>query len=44
MSIRGLDPKEEGKARLEPNDKLPKFQIRAVAEKFTFIGQDYQRT
>ena len=25
MSIRGLDPKEEGRARLEPNDKLPKI-------------------
>ena len=39
MSMRDLDPKEEGRMRPEPNDELQKIQIGAVAEKFTFIGQ-----
>ena len=38
MSMRDLDPREERRARLEPNDELQKIQIRAVAENFMFIG------
>ena len=37
MSMRDLDPREERRARLEPNDELQKIQIRAVAENFMFI-------
>ena len=38
MNIRDLDPREEGRARLEPNDELQKVQIGAIPKKFTFIG------
>ena len=37
--MRDLDPREEGKARPEPNDELQKIQIGTVPEKFTFIRQ-----
>ena len=40
MNMRDLDPREEGRVRPEPNDELQKIQIRAVAEKFMFIGQE----
>ena len=37
MSMRDLDPREEGRVRPEPNDKAQKIQIGAVAEMFMFI-------
>ena len=44
MDMRDVDPKEEGKARLEPNDDLQKIQIGIEAEKFTFIEQTLLET
>ena len=37
-NMRDLDPREEGRARPEPNDELQKIQIGATSEKFTIIG------
>ena len=39
MSTRDFDLREEGRARLEPNDELQKIQIGVEAKKFTFIGR-----
>ena len=44
MDMRDVDPKEEGRARLEPNDDLQKIQIGIEAEKFTFIEQTLLET
>ena len=38
--MRNLDPREEGRARPEPNDELQKIQIGMELEKFTFIRQE----
>ena len=43
MNMRDLDPREEGRARPEPNDELQKIQIGAVLEKFTFIRQELSK-
>ena len=37
MSMRDLDPREEGRVRPEPNDKAQKIQIGAAAKMFMFI-------
>ena len=37
MNMRDLDPREEGRERPKPNDKLKRIHIGAVAKKFTFI-------
>ena len=44
MSMRDLNPQEEVRARLEPNDELEMVHIGAVAEKFTFIGRGLPKT
>ena len=43
MNMRDLDPREEGTARLEPNNKLQKIQIGATSEKFTFIRRELRK-
>ena len=40
MNMRDLDPREEGRARFEPNDELQKIQIRITPQKFTFIRRE----
>ena len=40
MNMMNLDPREEGKVRLKPNNELHKIQIGATPEKFTFIGRE----
>ena len=37
MNMRDLDPREERRARPNPNDELQKIQIGVTLEKFTFI-------
>ena len=39
ISMRDLDPCEEGRARLEQSDEMEKVQIGPIVEKFTFIGR-----
>ena len=39
MNMKDLDPREEGRARPEPNDELQKIQIEVVAKIFSFSGQ-----